>query len=117
MTTTTALLELEDVTKRYPTAEDGADVLRGVSLRVEHGDSVAVVGPSGSGKSTLLNIIGALDQATSGRVRLEGQDLAGLSADALAAVRSRSIGFVFQAHHLLPQLAAHLLEARRLGDA
>ena len=71
MTETTALLELEDVTKRYPAAADDADVLRGVSLRVERADSVAVVGPSGSGKSTLLNIIGALDQPTSGRVRLD----------------------------------------------
>jgi lipoprotein-releasing system ATP-binding protein len=102
----TALLELENVTKRYPAAESEADVLRGVSLRVAPGDAVAVVGPSGSGKSTLLNIIGALDTPTSGRVRLDGEDLAGLSADALADVRSRSIGFVFQSHHLLPQLSA-----------
>ncbi len=107
MSESPALLELIDVTRRYPAGGNIAtEVLRGISLRAEPGESIAVVGPSGSGKSTLLNIIGALDQPSSGRALLEGRDLAGLSADALAALRNRSIGFVFQSHHLLPQLSA-----------
>ncbi len=79
------------------------EVLRGVSLRVERGESLAVVGPSGSGKSTLLHIIGTLDRPTSGRVLLEQTDLATLDDAVLAAVRNRRIGFVFQQHYLLPQ--------------
>ncbi len=109
------LLVLEEVTKRYPAPAPGgraeADaenppVLRGVSLTVGAGDRLAVVGPSGSGKSTLLNIMGTLDRPTSGRVLLEGTDLAGLDEEALAEVRRRRIGFVFQLHHLLPQCTA-----------
>ena len=98
-------VELENVTKRYgpPGRADGPEVLKGVSLRLAEGDSLAVVGPSGSGKSTLLNIIGALDRATSGRVMLGARDLSLLRDAELAAIRSRWIGFVFQLHHLLPQ--------------
>ena len=98
------LLELMDVTKRYE-GPDGAapPVLRGVSLRVAAGESLAIVGPSGCGKSTLLNLIGALDRPTSGRVLLNGTDLATLDDRRLALVRNREIGFVFQLHHLLPQ--------------
>ena len=100
-----AFLQLQDVTKRYESAEAaGAPaILDGVSLSVRTGESLAVVGPSGSGKTTLLNIIGSLDHPTSGRVLLEGRDLAGLDERALAEVRARRIGFVFQLHHLLPQ--------------
>jgi ABC-type lipoprotein export system ATPase subunit len=79
------------------------EVLRGVSLEVCHGESLAIVGPSGSGKSTLLQIIGTLDRPSSGDVRLEGQDLSALDERALAEVRNRHIGFVFQFHYLLPQ--------------
>lgn len=104
MAEATALLELVEVTKHYE-GPDGAapPVLRGVNLRVEKGESLAVVGPSGSGKSTLLNLIGALDRPTSGRVLLNGTDLATLDDNALALLRNREIGFIFQLHHLLPQ--------------
>jgi ABC-type lipoprotein export system ATPase subunit len=78
-------------------------VLDGVSLTVAAGESLAIVGPSGCGKSTLLNIIGTLDRPTTGKVLLDGQNLAELGDNALAALRARQIGFVFQLHHLLPQ--------------
>jgi lipoprotein-releasing system ATP-binding protein len=105
MSETDAMLQLIDVTKSYdtPDADRQAAVLDGVSLTVAAGESLAVVGPSGSGKSTLLNIIGTLDRPSSGRVLLEGDDLAAMNDEALAALRSRRIGFVFQLHHLLPQ--------------
>jgi len=101
-----ALLELVDVSKVYETPGGGppTPVLKDVSLQVTEGESLAVVGPSGSGKSTLLNIIGTLDRPTSGCVLLEGADLGELSAGQLARLRNREIGFIFQLHHLLPQL-------------
>jgi ABC-type lipoprotein export system ATPase subunit len=104
----TKLLELAGVTKGYPSpAGDGVvPVLRDVDLRVEAGETVAIMGPSGSGKSTLLNIIGALDRPDAGRVLLDGTDLATLGESELAAVRSARIGFIFQLHHLLPQCTA-----------
>ena len=99
------LLELDNVTKQYGSpGDDGAPaVLRDVNLRVIAGESLAIVGPSGSGKSTLLNLMGALDRPSAGTVRLDGQDLGTLDDKALAAIRNRRIGFVFQLHHLLPQ--------------
>ena len=99
------LLELNHVRKSYA-APDGVaavDVLKDINLSLAVGAAVAIIGPSGSGKSTLLNIMGALDRPTQGRVLLDGRDLQGLNETELAAVRSRRIGFVFQAHHLLPQ--------------
>ena len=99
------LLELIDVGKTYAPATD-ADaprVLDALNLTVRAGESLAVVGPSGCGKSTLLNIIGTLDRPTAGKVLLDGRDLSELSDNALAALRCREIGFVFQLHHLLPQ--------------
>jgi lipoprotein-releasing system ATP-binding protein len=99
------LIELADLKKTYA-APDGADavsVLNGINLTVAKGETVAIVGPSGCGKSTLLNIIGALDRADSGSVRVAGQDLSALSPDALAKFRNETVGFVFQLHHLLPQ--------------
>ncbi len=98
------LLKLVNVTKRYAGVGDASvSVLAGIDLTVERGESLAIVGPSGSGKSTLLNIIGTLDTPSSGTVELEGQDLSQVRGAALAALRNRRIGFVFQAHYLLPQ--------------
>ena len=99
------LLKLVDVGRTYQTVEGGAPVavLRKVSLEITQGESVAIVGPSGSGKSTLLNIMGTLDRPTTGSVWLDGDDLAKLDGEKLAAVRNRKIGLIFQAHHLLPQ--------------
>ena len=101
-------LKLIDITKRYAPAEDQAtaDVLRGVSMVVGAGESVAIMGPSGSGKSTLLNIMGTLDRPTDGQVLLGETNLAELSDRQLAVVRNRQIGIVFQDHHLLPQCTA-----------
>jgi ABC-type lipoprotein export system ATPase subunit len=105
MSSPETLLKLSNVTLRYESGGDAAsvEVLKGVSLAVARGESLAIIGPSGSGKSTLLNIIGTLERATSGEVVLAGQDLSRLDDTKLAAVRNRQIGFVFQAHHLLPQ--------------
>ena len=114
------LVELENVSKRYESGEEGEApyVLKDVMLKVSAGRSVAITGPSGSGKSTLLNIIGTLDRPTSGRVLLEGRDLGELEDDALAEVRNRRIGFVFQLHHLLPQCTVleNVLVPTLVGD-
>ena len=101
----TAVLELDRVVKDYP-GSPPVRALDGVSLAVEAGELVALVGPSGSGKSTLLNVVGALDRPTSGVVRIDGQDVADLRDAALSALRGRSIGFVFQQFHLLEGLSA-----------
>ncbi len=101
----TAVLELDGVTKKYP-ASPPVRALDAVTLRVETGELVAVVGASGSGKSTLLNVVGTLARPTSGRVRLEGRDLTNESDRSLAAIRANRIGFVFQQFHLLPGLSA-----------
>ena len=82
------------------------EVLRGISLHVAAGESLAVTGPSGSGKTTLLQLIGAMDRPDSGEVRVNGRELGGLDEPARARFRNREVGFVFQAHHLLPQLTA-----------
>jgi lipoprotein-releasing system ATP-binding protein len=97
------LLQLTQVKKRYATGATGVAVLSDVSLNVARGETLAIVGPSGSGKSTLLQIIGTLDRPTDGQVVLSGKDLATLNDQQLAQVRNRQIGFVFQAHYLLPQ--------------
>jgi putative ABC transport system ATP-binding protein len=91
------VIELIDVVKAYP---GGVRALDGVSLSIEAGELAAVVGPSGSGKSTVLNLIGTLDRPTSGTVRIDGHDVAGLSDKRLAALRATRIGFVFQQFHL-----------------
>jgi putative ABC transport system ATP-binding protein len=92
------VLELRDVVKRYP---GGVQALRGVDLSVHEGELCAIVGPSGSGKSTLLHIMGTLERATTGVVRIAGVDVAEASDGELAALRARRIGFVFQQFHLL----------------
>jgi ABC-type lipoprotein export system ATPase subunit len=103
--TITPLLKLEGVSKSYDSVLDGPPVrvLSGISVAIQQGESAAISGPSGSGKSTLLNIMGTLDDPTQGRVFLRDRDLAQLDELQLAAVRNRQIGFIFQAHHLLPQ--------------
>src|SRR5882757_3617283 len=99
------LLEIENLRKCYraPDGGDAVDVLRELDLRVDDGETVAIVGPSGCGKSTLLNIIGALDHVDGGTVRVTGRDLAQLNDADLAKFRNEAVGFIFQLHHLLPQ--------------
>jgi putative ABC transport system ATP-binding protein len=97
-----AVLELEQVEKRYP----DVDALAGVSLRVDEGELVGVVGPSGSGKSTLLHVMGTLERPTAGSVRVAGADVSELSDRELAGLRARSIGFVFQQFFLLDGMSA-----------
>ena len=100
---TSSLLKLQNVCKSYRADSGVVEVLRNVNLTLAKGDSLAILGPSGCGKSTLLNLIGTLDRPTSGEVLLDGTDLQTLDEHALARVRNRQIGFVFQLHHLLPQ--------------
>ena len=97
-------LVVSGVTKEFPTRGEPLVVLRECSLELTAGQNAAIVGPSGSGKSTLLHILGTLDTPTSGSVTLHGQDPFALGERALAHFRNRNIGFVFQDHHLLPQL-------------
>ncbi len=100
------ILELTGVTKEYASCDGIATVpvLMEVNLAIKPGQTLAIVGPSGSGKSTLLNIMGALDQPSSGRVRMGGRELSGLEPRELARIRNQEVGFVFQLHHLLSQL-------------
>jgi len=95
-----------DVTRRYGEGETAVDALRGVSLSVQPGELVAVMGPSGSGKSTLMHILAALDEPTSGTVTIGGQDIAGLTDREVTLLRREHIGFVFQFFNLLPMLTA-----------
>jgi lipoprotein-releasing system ATP-binding protein len=99
-------LIVDNVAKQYPTRYEPLLVLRGVSMQMDMGQSLAIIGPSGSGKSTLLSIIGSLEKPTSGRVTLDGQDPALLAESDLANFRNQRIGFVFQDHYLLPQCSA-----------
>ena len=106
MSESPALLDLEAVTKTYHLGDMPLQVLHGVTLRVDPGDSVAIMGSSGSGKSTLMNILGCLDKPTSGHYRLDGRDVSRLSRGDLAEVRNRTIGFVFQNFNLLSRTSA-----------
>jgi lipoprotein-releasing system ATP-binding protein len=94
------------VSKTFAIGHRTIDVLRGVEMTVERGDMVAIVGRSGSGKSTLLHLLGALDEPSEGEIKYDGRRLAELSDEELAGFRNRTIGFVFQFHHLLPELTA-----------
>lgn len=100
------LLEVRDLRKSFRTYGTRVDVLNGIDLKVEEGETIALVGASGAGKSTLLNIIGTLDRPTSGTVIFRGEDVFRMGEGALASFRNRSIGFVFQFHHLLPEFSA-----------
>ena len=102
----TILIELENISKRYPLGSGGVNALSGVSLSVDAGEFVAVVGASGSGKSTLMNILGCLDRPSEGRYLLGGRDVGRMSSRELAALRGSEIGFVFQNFNLLPRLTA-----------
>jgi lipoprotein-releasing system ATP-binding protein len=104
MSETHPLIVTTGLGRTYALAAGPLEVLRGVDLRIASGESLAIVGPSGSGKSTLLHLIGGLDTPSTGAVHIDGFDLARLTADQLAAFRAREVGFVFQSHHLLPQL-------------
>jgi putative ABC transport system ATP-binding protein len=104
--TAPAVIDLVDVGKTYASGSLEVEALRGVSLRIDEGEFVAVIGPSGSGKSTLMHIIGCLDVPTRGEFHLSGEDVASLDEDRLADVRNRHIGFVFQQFNLLQYLTA-----------
>ncbi|MBL9209171.1 MAG: ABC transporter ATP-binding protein [Opitutaceae bacterium] len=97
------MIEVSRVSKVYASPAGPVSVLQDLDLTVAPSETVAIVGPSGSGKTTLLNLLGAIDRPTAGTITMDGVDLGGLDADAAARFRNRTIGFIFQLHHLLPQ--------------
>lgn len=100
------MITVTDLSKTFRIGDQTLSVLKGINLKIERGELIAVVGASGAGKSTLLHILGLLDRPTTGTVRFDGQDLFQLSESAQAEFRNRRIGFVFQFHHLLPEFTA-----------
>jgi putative ABC transport system ATP-binding protein len=100
------MIEIKDVTKVYRMGEIAVHALRGVSLQIDKGECLTIMGPSGSGKSTLMNVLGCLDAPTEGSYYLHGQDISRLSDTQLARIRNREIGFVFQTFNLLPRTTA-----------
>lgn len=114
------MIEVEDLCKSLTLGDQTLDILSDVNLSVATGETIAIVGKSGSGKSTLLSLLAGLDQATSGHVRIQGQDLSAMSEDGRAAVRKQHVGFVFQNFQLLPHLSALdnvMLPLELTGDA
>ena len=100
------MIELDGITKRYVTGAVNVAALAGVTLSIESGGFVAVMGPSGSGKSTLMNVIGCLDVPSTGTYRLDGEDVGAMNDSGMAELRNRKIGFVFQTYNLLPRITA-----------
>ena len=112
------MIEVSDLSKNYETPGETVRVLAGLHLVVGAGEAVAIVGPSGSGKTTLLNLLGALDRPDGGSIRIGGDDISGFSPEEAGRFRNRSLGFIFQQHHLLPQLSVleNVLVPRLAGD-
>src|SRR5215471_19475122 len=100
------IIELKDIRKSYYMGRNELNVLKGINLKIMKNEYVALMGPSGSGKSTLMNILGCLDSPTAGRYILNGQDVSTMEDNALAEIRNKEIGFVFQQFNLLPRLTA-----------
>lgn len=114
------ILELRSITKSIDTGTHRVDILRGIDIAIQPGEFVAIMGASGSGKSTLLGLLAGLDTPTSGEVRLDGEEISRLGEDALAGIRGRKIGFVFQSYQLIPTLTAEenvLLPAELAGES
>jgi putative ABC transport system ATP-binding protein len=102
-----AVIRMQEIRKVYDTGKVKVEALRGIDLEVRDGEMVAIVGPSGSGKSTLMNLVGCLDTPSSGSYELQGERVAGMKREQLAAVRNSKVGFVFQNFNLLPQISAY----------
>jgi len=100
----TVLIELKGVAKHYRMGDNTVKALDGISIKVEKGDFVAIMGPSGSGKSTAMNLVGSLDLATYGKIYLDGRDISQLSESEIAQLRGKKIGFIFQSFNLIPNL-------------
>jgi len=119
VSTTAPILEVSNLTKTIVSGARRVEILRGLDFTVPRGQYVAILGPSGSGKSTLLGLVAGLDSPTAGRILLDGEEITGLGEDALAVIRGRKVGFVFQSYHLIPTLTAEenvLLPLELAGD-